>query len=126
MSEDKGFGLKAWLSGPRSKDLKPKVKTEVLAPLDKHRIAVLPLANVSPDPQDEYFAEGITDELISTISKIQGLHVVARTSSMKYKSSGKGVSEIGRELRTGSILEGAVRKAGEQTTSYCATCRLAK
>src|SRR5712692_5256704 len=82
--------------------------------MDKHRIAVLPMANISPDPQDEYFAEGMTDELISTISRIHGLRVIARTSSMRYKGSGKGVSEISQELRTGSVLEGTVRKAGNR------------
>ena len=110
MSEGKGVGLKGWLSGPGAK----KVKTESPIPLDRHRIAVLPLSNISPDSKDEYFANGISDELISTIAKIQGLHVIARTSSSKYKGSGKGISEIGRELRTGSIVEGTVRKAGDK------------
>ncbi len=83
-------------------------------PLDKRRIAVLPFANVSPDPQDEYFADGMTDELISTISRISELRVIARSSAMKYKHTGKGVAEIGRELQVGSILEGTVRKAGNR------------
>ena len=81
---------------------------------DKTRIAVLPFLNISPDPNDEYFSDGITDELISTISKIQELGVIARTSAMKYKGSGKGIAEIGRELQVGSILEGTVRKAGSK------------
>jgi adenylate cyclase len=114
VTNDRGVGLKGWLSGPKSKDAKAEARAEKLVPLDKHRIVVLPMTNISPDPQDEYFAEGMTDELISTISKIRDLHVVARTSSMKYKGSGKGVSEISQELRTGSILEGTVRKAGHQ------------
>jgi TolB-like protein len=53
--------------------------------LDKHRIAVLPFANISPDPADAYFADGITEELISTISKIGQLQVIARTSVIRYK-----------------------------------------
>lgn len=110
MTEEKGVGLKGWLSGPGAK----KSKTQSLPSLDRHRIAVLPLSNISPDPKDEYFADGISDELISTIAKIQGLHVIARTSSAKYKGSGKGISEIGQELRTGSIVEGTVRKAGDK------------
>lgn len=114
MAKEKGVGLKGWLSGPRSNDAKAEAQSEKPIPIDKRRIAVLPLANISPDPQDEYFAEGMTDELISGLSKIRDLRVVARTSSMKYKGSGKGVSEISQELRIGSILEGTVRKAGHQ------------
>jgi TolB-like protein/Tfp pilus assembly protein PilF len=112
VTEEKGVGLKGWLAGPGAK--KARVQTESPPSLDKHRIAVLPLSNISPDPKDEYFADGISDELISTIAKIQGLHVIARTSSNKYKGSGKGISEIGQELRTGSIVEGTVRKAGDK------------
>ncbi|HEV2119588.1 MAG TPA: tetratricopeptide repeat protein [Candidatus Bathyarchaeia archaeon] len=114
MADEKGVGLKGWLSGPRPKTPIDPVNVEKLVPLNKHRIAVLPMTNISPDPQDDYFAEGMTDELISTISRIQGLRVVARTSSMRYKGSGKGVSEISQELRTGSVLEGTVRKAGNR------------
>ncbi len=81
---------------------------------DPHRLAVLPLANISADPNDEYFADGMTEELISTLSRISGLRVIARTSAMHYKGSGKRISEIGRELRVGSLLEGSVRKAGDK------------
>ena len=114
MTEERGIGIKGWLTGPGRKGEKVEAGVKQLASMDKHRIAVLPMTNISPDPQDEYFAEGMTDELISTISRIQGLRVVARTSSMRYKGSGKGVSEISQELRTGSILEGTVRKAGNR------------
>jgi len=114
LADEKGVGLKGWLSGPRRKTPIDQTEVEKLVPLDKHRIAVLPMTNISPDPRDEYFADGITDELISTISKIPELHVIARTSSEKYKGSGKGISEISHELRIGSILEGTVRKAGNQ------------
>jgi adenylate cyclase len=79
--------------------------------LDKNRIAVLPFTNMSPDPQDEYFADGMTEELISTISGISQLSVISRTSVMGYKGTGKKMTEIGRELRVGTILEGSVRKA---------------
>ena len=114
MADERGVGLKGWLSGPRRKTPIGQPEAEKPVPLDKHRIAVLPMTNISPDPRDEYFADGITDELISTISKIPELHVVARTSSETYKGSGKGISEISQELRIGSILEGTVRKAGNQ------------
>ncbi|MDE1858040.1 MAG: tetratricopeptide repeat protein [Thaumarchaeota archaeon] len=76
------------------------------------RIAVLPLRNISADDKEEYFADGLTEELISSVSRTQGLKVIARTSVMKYKGTSKPVSEIGRELGVGNVLEGSVRKAG--------------
>ncbi len=79
---------------------------------DRTRIAVLPLANTSPDPGDAYFADGMTEELIYTLSKIQGLHVIAQTSIMLYKDSPKSIPQIAAELDVGSVLEGSVRKAG--------------
>jgi adenylate cyclase len=78
------------------------------------RLAVLPFANISMEKGDEYFSDGMTDEMISSVSRTQGLRVIARTSVMKYKGSNKAVSEIGRELGVGSILEGSVRKAGDK------------
>ena len=75
---------------------------------------MLPLQNISPDPNDEYFADGLTEELISTMSKIRGLKVIARTSVMGYKDGEKKIDEIARELKVGTILEGSVRKAGDK------------
>ncbi len=80
--------------------------------LEPRRIAALPLAILSSDQQDEYFADGLTEEIINTLSSIPGLRVIARTSVMKYKQVNKSVSEIGRELKVGTILEGSVRKSG--------------
>ena len=88
------------------------------APLDKYRIAVLPFANISADPEDEYFSDGMTEELISKLSHLHDLSVIARTSIMQYKETGKGIAEIGRELQVGTILEGSVRKAGEQPAHH--------
>jgi TolB-like protein/Tfp pilus assembly protein PilF len=93
----------------------PKAKLEEkthTARLDARRIAVLPFTNFSPDPNDEYFADGMTDEIISTISGISGLSVISRTSVMKYKKTTKNMTEIGQELRAGKILEGSIRKSG--------------
>lgn len=81
------------------------------APPDRTRIAVLPLANISPDPLDEYFTDGMTEELIYRLSKIRELKVIAQTSVMPYKRAVKRVAEIGRELRVGTVLGGSVRKA---------------
>jgi adenylate cyclase len=80
---------------------------------EKRRIAVMPFTNISPDPRDEYLADGMTEELISTLSRIGELKVISRTSVMRYKGTGKNVGEIARELKVGSILEGSVRKASE-------------
>jgi adenylate cyclase len=80
----------------------------------RYRIAVLPLANISPDPTDEYFADGLTEELISTLSKVTDLRVIARTSVTQYKSTPKSILEIGKELGVRSILEGSVRKSGHR------------
>ncbi len=82
--------------------------------LDTKRVAVLPFTNMSPDPNDEYFADGMTEELIATISKIREFSVISRTSVMQYKGGSKGVAEIGSELHAGTALEGSVRKYGNR------------
>jgi adenylate cyclase len=82
--------------------------------LDRKRIAILPFTNISPDPRDEYFADGLTEELISTMSKISGLKVIARTSVMAYKGAQRKANDIAQELGVGTILEGSVRKAGDR------------
>jgi TolB-like protein len=87
-------------------------KDEVGLPRD--RIAILPFRNMSPDPNDEFFAEGMTEEIISTVSGISGLKVISRTSVMRYKKTEKAMKEIGRELEVGSVLEGSFRKAGNR------------
>jgi serine/threonine-protein kinase len=79
-----------------------------------NRIAVLPFDNISPDEQDEYFADGMTEELISNISNISDLRVIALTSVMQYKESNKSISRIGEELNVGTVVRGSVRKAGNQ------------
>ena len=85
-----------------------------LAQLDKRRIAVLPFANLSSDPEEGYFADGMTEELITALSGVRQLTVIARTSIMKYKGSQKGASDVAKELSVGSLLEGSVRKAGNR------------
>jgi adenylate cyclase len=82
--------------------------------VDKKRVAILPLVNLSGDPSDEYFADGMTEEMISTLSSISGLTVISRTSTMQYKGAKKNLVEIGRELGAGTLLEGSVRKAGSR------------
>ncbi|MGD0396132.1 MAG: tetratricopeptide repeat protein [Nitrososphaerales archaeon] len=79
-----------------------------------NRIAILPFASFSLDPNDGFFADGVTDEIISTVSGISGLSVISRTSVMGYKGTTKKVEEIGRELKVGTILEGSFKKAGNR------------
>ena len=81
---------------------------------DKRRIAVLPFANLSSDPEEGYFADGMTEELITSLSGVRQLTVIARTSVMKYKGSQKGASDVGKELNVGTLIEGSVRKAGNR------------
>jgi TolB-like protein/Tfp pilus assembly protein PilF len=83
-------------------------------PVNSRRIAVLSLTNMSTDPKDEIFSDGMTEELISALSKITGLRVIARTSVMRYKGSTKTIAEIGRELNVSAILVGSVRKVGNK------------
>ncbi len=78
------------------------------------RLAVLPLANISPDPKDEYFADGLTEEMITVLSQLKELRVIARTSVTPYKSTSKGIAQIGTELGVDAVLEGSVRKAGDE------------
>jgi adenylate cyclase len=82
--------------------------------LRANRIAILPFASFSPDPQDDYFADGMTEEVISTLSKVGSLEVISRTSVMQYKKTPKSVKEVSRELDAGIVLEGSVRKAGNR------------
>jgi class 3 adenylate cyclase/TolB-like protein/Tfp pilus assembly protein PilF len=77
-----------------------------------HRLAVLPLANFSPGSRDDYFVDGLTEELISTLSKISRLSVIARTSAMHYKGTEKTVAQVASELAVQSVVEGSVRKSG--------------
>jgi adenylate cyclase len=78
------------------------------------RVAVLPFENISPDPADSYFADGMTEELIDRLSQVRELKVIARTSVMSYRKKEKKASEIGKELGVGSLVEGSVRKAGDR------------
>ncbi len=83
-------------------------------PPDKTRIAVLPFANISPDLNDEYFADGLTEELIANLSLVPGLKVIARTSVLGYKKGEKKVAVIGKELDVGTVVEGSVRRAANK------------
>jgi adenylate cyclase len=86
----------------------------VLALPDKPSIAVLPFQNMSGDPEQEYFSDGMTEDLITDLSKVSGLFVIARNSSFAYKGRSVKVQEIGRDLGVRFVLEGSVRKSGNR------------
>jgi adenylate cyclase len=79
---------------------------------DKPSIAVLPFANMSGDPEQEYFADGMVEEITTALSRIRWLFVIARNSSFTYKGQATDVKQVGRELGVRYVLEGSVRKAG--------------
>ncbi len=96
----------------------PKPRSDdVDAPLslpDKPSIAVLPFENISGDPEQEYFVDGMTEDLITDLSKVSGLFVIARNSSFAYKGKQTDVRTMGRELGVRHVLEGSVRRAGDR------------
>ncbi|MGE0130691.1 MAG: protein kinase [Blastocatellales bacterium] len=77
-------------------------------------IAVLPFANISNDPDNEYFCDGLAEELLNALSKIEALRVAARTSAFSFKGKETDIREIGQKLNVGAVLEGSVRKAGNR------------
>ncbi len=83
-------------------------------PLEKPAIAVLPFANLSDDKEQEYFADGMTDDLITDLSKLSGLIVIARNSVFTYKGKAVKVQEVAKDLNVTHVLEGSVRRAGGQ------------
>jgi adenylate cyclase len=81
---------------------------------DKPSIAVLPFANMSGDPEQEYFADGMVEEIITALSRIRWLFVIARNSTFTYKGRAVDVKQVGRELGVRYVLEGSVRKGGNR------------
>ena len=79
-----------------------------------HSIAVLPFVNMSGDPKQDYFSDGLSEELLNSLAAIRDLQVAARTSSFTFKGKNDDVGDIGRKLHVGAVLEGSVRKDGNQ------------
>jgi len=91
----------------------PELSKELKLP-DKPSIAVLPFLNMSADPEQEYFSDGISEDIITDLSKLSGLFVIARNSSFIYKDKPVNLQQVGRELGVRYVLEGSVRKGGNQ------------
>jgi serine/threonine-protein kinase len=96
------------------KDLKSVSHKPASSPDEKPSIAVLPFVNMSADPENEYFSDGLTEDLINALTKIPELHVVARTSSFAFKGEKADIREIGQKLSVDQLLEGSVRKVGNR------------
>ena len=94
--------------------LSPAASNERLALPDRPSIAVLPFTNMSGDPDQEYFSDGVVEDIISGLSRIKWLFVIARNSSFVYKGKAVDVKQVGRELGVRYVLEGSVRKAGSR------------
>jgi len=97
-------------AGWDTKDIAPAQQEQ----LERPSIAVLPFDNMSGDPEQEYFSDGITEDIITDLSKISGLFVVARNTAFTYKGKPVKVQQVGQELGVAFILEGSVRKAGSR------------
>ena len=104
--------LRAYSIGPSPATEQPTTSPTALPLPDKPSIAVLPFANMSGDPEQEYFADGMVEEIITALSRIRWLFVIARNSSFAYKGQSVDVKQVGRELGVRYVLEGSVRKAG--------------
>jgi TolB-like protein/class 3 adenylate cyclase len=100
---------------PQSSSLVTEEAQPPLLPLpDKPSIVVLPFDNMSKDPEQDYFSDGLTEDLTSDLSRISGLFVIARNTAFTYKGKAVNMQEIGKELGVRYVLEGSVRKAGDQ------------
>ena len=98
----------------RVRDAATKSSSAGLPLPDKPSIAVLPFTNMSGDPEQEYFTDGMVEEIITALSRIRWLFVIARTSTFTYKGQSVDVKQVGRELGVRYVLEGSVRKAGDR------------
>jgi serine/threonine-protein kinase len=104
--------LREVLAGPSGTP--PAVSAQEKAAPGKQSIAVLPLVNRSADPENEYFSDGITEEIINVLGKVPGIRVTSRTSSFAFKGKDVDVRQIGEKLGVGTVLEGSVRKVGNR------------
>ncbi len=101
-------------SAPAATAAKPSNAANPQANGANASIAILPFTNMSGDPEQEYFSDGITEDIITDLSKIAGLTVIARNSSFAYKGRSVDIRAIGRELGVRSVLEGSIRRAGQR------------
>jgi len=106
-------------TGPAAQPVSPNTGETTGTPgeagsIDPKSVAVLPFVNMSKDPDNEYFSDGLTEELLNVLARMDGLKVAARTSSFRFKGQVGDMADIGRQLRVATLLEGSVRRAGER------------
>jgi adenylate cyclase len=106
--------IRIWTWHPRDAATATQAIASPAPEIKKSSIAVLPFSNVSGDPEEEYFSDGISEDIITDLSKISGLMVISRNSSFSYKGRAVDVRVVGRELGVGWVLEGSVRRAGKR------------
>ena len=102
--------LAVFWSGQKTEDYRAKA-----GPIS---IAVLPFVNMSPDKNQEYFSDGLAEELLNDLAKTPGLRVIGRTSSFQFKGKNEDLRVIGKKLDVANILEGSVRKEGNKVPNY--------
>jgi adenylate cyclase len=112
--------MRAWhtrfVADPPATSANPSpIAAQPLALPDKPSIAVLPFQNMSGDPEQEYFADGMVEDIITALSRFKSLFVIARNSSFTYKGKAVDIKQVGRELGVRYVLEGSVRKGGGKT-----------
>ncbi len=101
-------------AAPETEAPAPPAPEPPVPAVDPRSVAVLPFVNMSGDPDNEYFSDGLSEELLNTLAGIPGLYVAARTSSFHFKGHTGDIAEIAKKLRVANVLEGSVRKAGDQ------------
>jgi TolB-like protein/class 3 adenylate cyclase len=107
------YAVRSAVGDTKASSLQQETATALPLP-DKPSIAVLPFQNMSGDPEQEYFADGMVEDIITELSRFKGLFVIARNSSFTYKGRAVDIKQIGRELGVRYVLEGSVRKAGQR------------
>src|SRR6202167_2686944 len=106
-------GEPAHAAGPRPDEIHEQSRP-ALPPSDRPAIAVLPFINMSGDPEQEYFSDGISEDIITALSKLRGFFVIARNSSFIYKGKAVHMKQVAEELGVGYVVEGSVRRGGDR------------
>jgi serine/threonine-protein kinase len=100
-----------WLNSKQPSD---RPQSVAATPMSCASIAVLPFVNMSPEPEQDYFCDGISEEIINSLTRVSGLNVIARTSAFQFKGVSVDIREVGQRLGADFVIEGSVRKAGDQ------------
>src|SRR5262249_4567947 len=111
--------VQIWHWRPNAVAARPAADPTALPLPDKPSIAVLPFQNMSGDPEQEYFVDGLVEDIITGLSRFKSLFVIARNSSFAYKGKSPDIRQVGRDLGVRYMMEGSVRKAGTRLRINC-------